>query len=98
MKQAALILALALGGCGSIGGTATPEPIVTTQDTKIVIPVDCAAKVGAEPNYPDTDAVLAAAPDIFKGVQLLKAGRAMRIARIAELLAGLDACAGGHKP
>lgn len=98
MRRAALILALALGGCGSIGGTATPESIITTQDTKVVIPVDCAPNVGPEPNYPDTDAALAAAPDIFKGVQLLKPGRAMRIARIGELTAGLEACAGGHKP
>lgn len=43
-------------------------------------------------DYYDTDEALAATDSIFSGVQLLKAGRALRIAREAELNAVLRAC------
>ena len=58
------------------------------------MPVACTPAIGAAPAYPDTDAALKAAPDVFQRVRLLVAGRLERIAREAQLTAALGACEG----
>lgn len=79
--------------------TAQPEPRIITQEVRV--PYDDPAciraareRLGARPDYPDTDQALAAAESVFRGVQLLQAGRVLRIAREAALTAAIDACAG----
>ncbi len=87
---AAAIAILALVGCGTTSSE-QPTRVVTVHD---VVTAKCSPKLDVEPTYPDTDAALANAPDIFGGVQLLKEGRALRTAYIASLQAALRACTG----
>ncbi len=85
-----LFAGLILGGCAS-----TPsEPRIETRTVEIPTPVRCHPDLGAPPDYPDTDAALQAAPDLFARVRLLLAGRLMRIARDQQTQAALQACAG----
>jgi hypothetical protein len=83
-------LALILGACSSTG----TEPPVKTITVDVPVAVKCAVATPAEPAYPDTDQALADAADIFAGVQLLKEGRALRIAYIQGLQATLKGCTG----
>ncbi len=86
------LLALALlSGCAS-GPAETPPVRVRT--VEIPTPVRCRPQLGPEPDYPDTDAALRAAPDLFARVRLLLAGRLLRIARDEEKSAALAGCAG----
>ena len=71
-----------------------PPPRIEVRPVAAPIPVRCTPNLGPEPAYPDTDAALQAAPDLFARVRLLVAGRLMRIARDAEKSAALQACAG----
>src|SRR5579862_8828983 len=89
--RAALLALALLSGCAS-GPAQTPPVQVRT--VEIPTPVRCAPDLGPEPDYPDTDAALRAAPDLFSRVQLLVAGRLLRIARDAEKSAALAQCAG----
>jgi hypothetical protein len=82
---AGLFVLLLLTGCATDGAGAK---------VPVNVPVYCHPKLGAEPAYPDTDAALQAAPDIFTGVQLLLEGRLERIQRDREKSAALAACAG----
>jgi hypothetical protein len=82
----ALLAALPLCACATAGA-----PFRTIEAP---VPVTCAPNLGPEPAYPDTDAALAAAPDLYARVRLLVAGRLMRIARDAVKTAALSACAG----
>lgn len=85
-----LIVALILGGCAS-----TPAPPrIETRTVEIPTPVRCRPDLGPAPDYPDTDAALQAAPDLFARVRLLLAGRLLRIARAQQTEAALEACAG----
>jgi len=75
-----------------------PEPIIRTIEVRI--PFDdpaCARaaveRLGPSPAYPDTENALRTAPTVFAGVQLLKAGRILRIAREAALGGAIAACA-----
>jgi len=95
----ALPLALLLSACGA--GT-LPEPVIRT--VTVQVPIDdprcvreAQARLGPAPDYPDTDAALLAAESVFRGVQLLRAGRVLRIAREAALAEALRACAGGRQ-
>ncbi len=80
--------------------TTPPEPVVRTVEVRI--PFDdpaCAREALARMNaeqvvYPDTDEALRNAPNVFAGVQLLSAGRLLRIAREAAWRAAVEACAG----
>lgn len=76
---------LLLTSCSSVP-TPPPEPVVVTKEVKVAVPVPCAAleKIGAEPDYPDTDKALAAAPNLFERVKLLLQGRLMRVERLAQ--------------
>lgn len=87
-------LCFLLAACG--GARPPIEPIVKTVRVEVPVPVPCAVEVGPRPNYPDTDAALAAAPGLLDRVKLLLAGRGMRIAREAEQDAALGACGAGR--
>lgn len=82
----AVLIAVFLAACGHT------QTKVETVAITLPIPVPCAQSLGPEPNYPDTDEALSAAPNIFEWVKLTKAGRLMRIARAAELQAAIAAC------
>ena len=81
-----LMAALCVTACASGSAPRAPREVLIPQAAR------CAADPGPAPDYPDTDEALAATDSIFSGVQLLKAGRALRIAREAELNAVLRAC------
>lgn len=82
-----LAAAVFLTGCA----TTAVEPIHTVV-VDVPVAVHCAPVIGSEPAYPDTDAAIRAAPDLFSRVKLLLEGRLMRIQRQAELSAALKAC------
>lgn len=90
---------LAAAALLSLAACATPTrplaPQIVTKTVDVVVPVACKPDVGPAQAYPDTDAALKAAPDVYQRVKLLVAGRLLRIAREAELSAGLTACEGG---
>jgi len=88
---ACALLALLLIGCAT---PPTPPVRVVTQEVKVAVPVPCAPRLGPEPDYPDTEAALLAAPNIFERVKLLVAGRLLRIQRDAEKTAALNECRG----
>lgn len=87
MKRLAILCALALAGCAS---TAPLEPRVEVRTVTVAVPTPCNVNVPAQPTYPDAD--LSNVTDIFVGTQRLLAGRALRTAYIAEILAALNAC------
>ena len=95
----ASLAALALlAGCASAPPGLQPVQLRTVE---LPTPVRCRPELGPDPDYPDTDAALRAAPDLFARVRLLLAGRLLRIARDQEKSAALAACAGGdpiHPP
>ena len=82
---------LALAACA----TTPPAPQLVTKTVQVAVPVACKPAIVAAPAYPDTDAALKVAPDVYQRVKLLVAGRLERIAREAELAAALGACEGG---
>ena len=93
MKPRFVILpALMLSACATV--PKQPEPIIKTVEVQVPHPVPCPAlqKLGPEPAYPDTDAALKAAPNIFVRVQLLMAGRVLRITRLAAVNDALAEC------
>lgn len=91
---AAVALALLLTACADKPEPA-PEPSVILQPAKEAVPVRCNPQLGPEPDYPDTDAALKAAPNLFERVKLLLAGRLLRIQRDLEKSAALEGCRNG---
>lgn len=88
------LAAMILASCATTAGpAASPEPRVVIQRVEVPIPVPCDPATGPEPDYPDTDAALRAAPNVFERVKLLAAGRIMRIARDVEKSVALAKCA-----
>jgi hypothetical protein len=83
-----LLICLLLAGC------ATQAPVIKTVTVDVPIPVKCAPDVGADPAYPDTDAAILAEDNIIGLAKMYRAGRALRIAREAELKAALKGCTG----
>lgn len=75
-----------------LGCAAPARPAFQMPERLVPVAVQCRPDIGPEPNYPDTDAALRAAPDIFVRVRLLLAGRLMRTARARELQAALARC------
>jgi hypothetical protein len=88
----AIWLLCVAGACATTGEP--PAPHVMVHTVPVPVPVRCTPNLGPEPLYPDTDAALRAAPNLFARVKLLVAGRLMRIQRDAEKTAALQACAG----
>ena len=93
MKRLIIPLALAVAGCAQ---TPPPEPQIITKEVDVPVPQPCKALVdiGSEPVYPDTDAAIAAAPDIFSIAKLYAAGRLLRVQRLAKYVAAKASCAG----
>jgi hypothetical protein len=81
-------LAAMLGGCV---GTPAPAPKVVTLTRTLAVAEPCSAHVAA-PDFPDTAEAIRAAPDIHARAQLYAAGRQMRIAFEAELIAAMAGC------
>ena len=75
--------------------TTPPTARILTKTVQVAVPVACKPAIGVAPAYPDTDAALKTATDVYQRVKLLVAGRLERIARDAELNAALGACEGG---
>jgi hypothetical protein len=97
MKTVASIFMVSLlAGCATppAAPMPPPAPIVRTVTVDHPIPVPCVSAVPDEPAYPDSDAALHSAPDVFTGVKLLLAGRITAHDYIAQLRAILSACAG----
>ena len=71
-----------------------PEPIIRTVEVKVPVVQPCPALtvLGLSPAYPDTDAALAAAPNLFERVKLLLAGRVLRMQREETFAAVVSAC------
>lgn len=94
MKRLIVLAALALAGCGGRAVIPPPEPEIKTIEVKVAVPAPCPAlaKLGEEPSYADTDAALAASPDIFESTRLLLKGRLQRTKRLAEYGAAKVAC------
>jgi hypothetical protein len=88
---AAMAALALLAGCASAPPAPAPLQVRTVEAP---IPVRCRPDLGPEPDYPDTDQALRAAPDLFARVRLLLAGRLLRIARDQQKSAALAACAG----
>jgi len=88
---AGVLIAFTLSACAS---RPPPEPIVRVVETRVPIPVPCNPRLGTPPAYPDTDAAIEAATDIFDLAKLYRAGRGLRSAWIAELEAALAGCRG----
>ncbi len=68
------------------------EPTIRTVRVEVPVAVKCATDPGPRPEYPDTDAALAAVRDVFEASKLVMAGRALRIAREVVLEASVAGC------
>lgn len=79
--------------------TTQPEPIIRTVEVRVPSDDPACARAARDrlrqdaPAYPDTEDALSHAAGVFEGVQLLRAGRLLRIAREAALIAAIEACA-----
>lgn len=87
---AAMLLAT---GCGHMQ-VEPPAVPVQTITVKEQVPVPCKALVdlGPEPDYPDTDAAIKAAPNVAERARLYATGRAMRVERLAKYAAAKISC------
>lgn len=90
-KALALLVALLLSGCAT---SRTPEPIIQTVTVEKAVPVPCSAlaKLGAEPNYPDTAQAIREATTIAQLSKLYAKGRMLRAQRLAEYVVARRAC------
>jgi hypothetical protein len=78
-----------LAGCGSM----PREPAVRVVETKVPVAVACVPeKLPTQPSYPDTDAALQSAPGAGDMLQLLAAGRLLRIQRLSEIEPVIAGC------
>jgi hypothetical protein len=68
------------------------EPTIRTVRVEVPVAVKCATDPGPRPEYPDTDAAIAGAPNVFELAKLYRAGRGLRIAREAVLEASVAGC------
>lgn len=87
LPLASTLACLALVGCAT-----TSEPAVRTVTVEIPVHAPCATPPPVEPDWPDTDAELADAPNHVERVRLMVRGRLMRIAYLIELQAHDAAC------
>jgi uncharacterized membrane protein len=91
----ALIVAAVLSACA---GASPRRPALEVRTVATPVAVACAPDLGGAPAYPDTDAALRSAPNLFARVRLLVAGRLLRMARERELGAALAACGTEPRP
>lgn len=91
MKKLLFVPFLFLAACGT---TRASEPRIEIQRVEVPVPVPCPIRqnVGPRQTFPDTDAALQAAKDLFDRVRLLMAGRELREARIERLEDAADVC------
>jgi hypothetical protein len=87
VRMLAVVAALTLAACQT-----TAEPRIEVREVRVPVAVKCATDPGPRPEYPDTDAALAAVRDVFEAAKLVMAGRALRIGREAELEAAVSGC------
>ena len=91
LRLAALaVIPLILTACATAS-----EPRIEVREVRVPVAIKCATDPGPRPEYPDTDAALAAVsgPDaIFRLARLYRAGRGLRIAREAVLEASVAGC------
>jgi hypothetical protein len=88
IRLAVACLALTLTACAT-----TPEPIIRTVEVKVPVLVSCVpADFPPPPEYPDTPEALDAAPEPAEGLSLIGQGRLLRLARLMEVEAVVDAC------
>jgi hypothetical protein len=87
-----IAVAAILSFLAACAGVRTPQPVVQVREVQTPVAVTCTPPLGAAPAYPDTDAALKTAPDVFARVRLLVSGRLLRLARERELNAALVAC------
>ena len=88
-----IVLVVALAAVSACAGAPPNSPALQVREVKTPVAMPCTPDLGAAPAYPDTDAALKAAPDLFSRVRLMVSGRLLRIARERELNAALAACA-----
>lgn len=94
MKRFAILsMILALSACAATPAE-RPEPIIRTVEVKVPVVQPCPAleALGPSPEYPDSDAALTAAPNLYERVKLLIAGRLLRMTREANMSAIVQAC------
>ena len=85
--------ALALASCAH---APPPEPVVRTVTVNVPVAVSCVpGQLAAAPDYPDSDTKLKAAQDAAERLQLVVAGRTLRIARLGEIEPVVAACRTG---
>lgn len=86
-----LIILIAVSACA---GSPSPEPQIRTVEVSVPVPIPCPAlaELGAEPDYPDTDAALENAPSLFERVRLMAQGRLLKNARLAQYVAARASC------
>jgi hypothetical protein len=94
-RIATLAAALIVCSCGTV---VPPEPPVTTTMVDVAVPKSCPVTLAPAPAYSDTQAALDATTDIYAAVQLLLAGRKLRIQREADLTADLQTCSAAPAP
>lgn len=73
--------------------TTTPEPKIITKLVQVQVTTPCVTKdVNLDPVFPDTDEKLRAAPGAGDMLQLLAAGRLLRVQTLREWAVALKAC------
>ena len=87
LKITLIVAAIWLAGCAG-----PPKPAPIPREVMVPVSVPCVVDPGPDPTYPDTDAALAATPDVASGVKLLMAGRILRMAREGEWKAAASGC------
>ena len=85
-------LLVVLGAAGLAAACASAPGGAPLRSVRLPTPVVCQPSLGPAIDYPDTDAALAGAPDLFARVRLLAAGRLLRMGRERELTAALSEC------
>lgn len=89
LGAALLSASLFLAACA----TTTPEPKVVTKVVQVPVVRACVpATFPQSPSFPDTDSAMRAAPGAGDLLQLLAAGRILRIERLKDLEAVVSAC------
>jgi hypothetical protein len=88
------IFVVLFASCLTACATTPADPRIVVKEVPTAVPVACKPNLPPAPIYPDTAEALAASTDIFTGVQLLIAGRLLRIAREGQLKAAVAGCAG----